>query len=105
MEASAFCHARATSFVNALEPLVAHRDGAKVLSIGQSLVPAMKLRPVAVELPVAWKNSVHFFHEFTRPHGDHAIIGLAAQAIVQAGTFTGTAALFGRPDLIAGELA
>jgi carbon-monoxide dehydrogenase medium subunit len=38
---------------------------------------------VAVELPVAAKNSVHFFHEFARRHGDYAILGLAAQAIVE----------------------
>ena len=37
---------------------------------------------VAVELPVASKNSTHFFCEFARRHGDYAIIGLAAQAIV-----------------------
>ena len=39
---------------------------------------------VAVELPVAHKNSAHFFHEFARRHGDYAIVGLAAQAIVEA---------------------
>ena len=38
---------------------------------------------VAVELPVAPKNSVHFFYEFARRHGDYAIVGLAAQAIVE----------------------
>ena len=37
---------------------------------------------VAVELPAAPKNSVHFFHEFARRHGDYAILGLAAQSIV-----------------------
>ncbi len=37
---------------------------------------------VAVELPAHPKNSVHFFHEFARRHGDYAITGLAAQAIV-----------------------
>ena len=40
---------------------------------------------VAVELPVARKNSAHFFHEFARRHGDYAIVGLAAQAIVEGG--------------------
>ena len=39
----------------------------------------------AVELPIARKNSAHFFHEFTRRHGDYAILGLAAQAIVWGG--------------------
>ena len=38
---------------------------------------------VAVEQPAARKNSVHFFHEFVRRHGDYAIAGLAAQAIVE----------------------
>jgi carbon-monoxide dehydrogenase medium subunit len=40
---------------------------------------------VAVELPVKPQNSVHFFHEFARRHGDYAITGLAAQAIVDGG--------------------
>src|SRR3954447_11917889 len=38
---------------------------------------------VAVELPANLKNSTHFFHEFARRHGDYAILGLAAQAIVE----------------------
>jgi carbon-monoxide dehydrogenase medium subunit len=210
MKASAFSYARATSVVNALELLVAHGDGAKVLSGGQSLMPAMNLRLispefivdiggiaelqgivvkrdalcigaltryvdlqrspevaayapllseaiahvghpairnrgtlggslahadpaselpacmvalkatiivrsqagerriaageffkgiyetallpqellVAVELPVPRKNSLHFFEEFARRHGDYAIAGLAAQAVVQGDVFT-----------------
>jgi aerobic carbon-monoxide dehydrogenase medium subunit len=210
MKASAFSYARATSVSNALELLVAHGDKAKVLSGGQSLMPAMNLRLispelivdigelaelrgiaatgdvvrigaltrhvdlarsgeiaahaplltqaiahvahpairnrgtlggslahadpasklpacmvalsatiivrgqagerriaavdfftgiyetalspeellVAVELPVARKNASHFFHEFARRHGDYAIVGLAAQAMVEAGAFT-----------------
>jgi aerobic carbon-monoxide dehydrogenase medium subunit len=209
MKASAFSYARATSVVNALELLVAHGDKAKVLSGGQSLMPAMNLRLispellvdigdlvelqgvavrgdvltigaltrhvdlerspeiaahapllteaiahvahpairnrgtlggslaqadpaselpacmlalnatmiardqagerriaaadffkgiyetalsaqellVAVELPVARKNSGHFFHEFARRHGDYAIAGLAAQAVVEGDAF------------------
>jgi len=216
MKASAFSYARATSVANALELLVAHGDRAKVLSGGQSLMPAMNLRLispelivdigeitelrgiavrdgvlsigaltrhvdllrspeiaahapllteavahvahpairnrgtlggslahadpaaelpacmvalnatiivrgqtgerritagdfftgiyetvlsaqellVAVELPVVQKNSTHFFHEFARRHGDYAITGLAAQAIVQAGLFTELRAAF-----------
>ena len=43
---------------------------------------------IAVELPVARKSSVHFFHEFARRHGDYAIAGLAAQAIVLGDVFT-----------------
>jgi carbon-monoxide dehydrogenase medium subunit len=42
---------------------------------------------VAVELPVARRNSTHYFHEFARRHGDYAILGLAAQAIVEGDTF------------------
>jgi carbon-monoxide dehydrogenase medium subunit len=209
MKASAFSYARATSVGNALELLAAHGDGAKVLSGGQSLMPAMNLRLlspellvdigdlgelrgigldggtlrigaltrhvelansreiaehapllreaighvahpairnrgtlggslahadpaselpacmlaldatiivrgqagerrieaqdfftgiyetalsaeellIAVELPVARKDSAHFFHEFARRHGDYAIVGLAAQAIVRSGVF------------------
>jgi aerobic carbon-monoxide dehydrogenase medium subunit len=209
MKASAFSYARATSVVNALELLVAHGDKAKLLSGGQSLMPAMNLRLispelivdigeiaelrgiavsgnvltigaltrhvdlarspeiaahapllteaiahvahpairnrgtlggslahadpaaelpacmvalnatliirgqsgerriaagnfftgiyetalsaqellVAVELPIGRKNSVHFFSEFARRHGDYAIVGLAAQAIVERDVF------------------
>jgi carbon-monoxide dehydrogenase medium subunit len=43
---------------------------------------------VAVELPVAGNNAVHFFCEFARRHGDYAIAGLATQAIVQGDVFT-----------------
>jgi carbon-monoxide dehydrogenase medium subunit len=42
---------------------------------------------VAVELLAPPKNSMHFFHEFTRRHGDYAIVGLAAQACVKNGRF------------------
>jgi carbon-monoxide dehydrogenase medium subunit len=42
---------------------------------------------VAVELPIARRNSTHFFHEFARRHGDYAIAGLAAQTIVEGGMF------------------
>jgi aerobic carbon-monoxide dehydrogenase medium subunit len=42
----------------------------------------------AVELPAARTNSVHFFHEFARRHGDYAIAGLAAQAIMDGDSFT-----------------
>jgi carbon-monoxide dehydrogenase medium subunit len=52
MKASAFAYARASSVVNALELLVAHGEKAKVLSGGQSLVPAMNLRLVSPEFIV-----------------------------------------------------
>jgi carbon-monoxide dehydrogenase medium subunit len=42
---------------------------------------------IAVELPVAPSNASHFFHEFARRHGDYAIVGLAAQAIVERSAF------------------
>jgi aerobic carbon-monoxide dehydrogenase medium subunit len=42
---------------------------------------------IAVELPLARKDSVHFFREFARRHGDYAIVGLAAQAIIVGGRF------------------
>jgi carbon-monoxide dehydrogenase medium subunit len=42
---------------------------------------------IAVELPVGRKNSAHFFHEFARRHGDYAIAGLAAQAVVEGNVF------------------
>ena len=52
MKASAFSYARATSVGNALELLIAHGDKAKVLSGGQSLMPAMNLRLISPELIV-----------------------------------------------------
>jgi hypothetical protein len=50
---------------------------------------------VAVEVPVAPKNSAHFFCEFARRHGDYAIVGLAAQAMVESEA----SAIFGWPSL------
>src|SRR5438477_4065019 len=52
MKASAFAYVRATSVVNALELLAIHGDKARVLSGGQSLIPAMNLRLIAPELIV-----------------------------------------------------
>jgi carbon-monoxide dehydrogenase medium subunit len=49
MKASAFSYARATSVGNAIELLAAHGDRAKVLSGGQSLMPAMNLRLISPE--------------------------------------------------------
>jgi carbon-monoxide dehydrogenase medium subunit len=42
---------------------------------------------IAVGLPVARKNSRHFFCEFARRHGDYAIVGAAAQAIMDGDRF------------------
>src|SRR3954447_995169 len=52
MKASAFAYARATSVANALELLRAHGERAKVLSGGQSLMPAMNLRLISPEIIV-----------------------------------------------------
>jgi carbon-monoxide dehydrogenase medium subunit len=47
---------------------------------------ATALRPdellAAVELPIARQNSVDFFQEFARRHGDYALAGVAARASV-----------------------
>jgi len=52
MKASAFDYARASSVDNAIELLSQYGDRAKVLSGGQSLMPAMNLRLLAPELLV-----------------------------------------------------
>jgi aerobic carbon-monoxide dehydrogenase medium subunit len=52
MKAAAFAYARATSVVNALELLAAHGDRAKVLSGGQSLMPAMNLRLISPDIVI-----------------------------------------------------
>ena len=52
MKASAFAYARATSVAHALELLATHGERAKVLSGGQSLMPAMNLRLISSELIV-----------------------------------------------------
>jgi aerobic carbon-monoxide dehydrogenase medium subunit len=40
---------------------------------------------IAIELPLARANAMYYFHEFARRHGDYAIAGLAAQAVVDSG--------------------
>lgn len=40
---------------------------------------------VAVEIPRLPTGARHFFHEFARRHGDYAIAGLAAQAVMASG--------------------
>src|ERR1700742_5205435 len=52
MKAAAFAYARANSVDDALALLAAHGDAAKVLSGGQSLMPAMNLRLISPELLV-----------------------------------------------------
>jgi aerobic carbon-monoxide dehydrogenase medium subunit len=52
MKASAFSYARAISIANAIELLEEHGERAKVLSGGQSLMPAMNFRLLAPELLV-----------------------------------------------------
>jgi aerobic carbon-monoxide dehydrogenase medium subunit len=43
---------------------------------------------IAVEVPIAPAGASHFFHEFARRRGDYALVGLAAQAIVQRSVFS-----------------
>ncbi|WP_024576486.1 MULTISPECIES: xanthine dehydrogenase family protein subunit M [unclassified Afipia] len=43
---------------------------------------------VAVEVPVAKPNSVHFFREYARRKGDYAIVGLAASGVLERDVFT-----------------
>ena len=52
MKASAFAYARATSVDDTLNLLTSHGDRAKLLSGGQSLLPAMNLRLLSPELIV-----------------------------------------------------
>lgn len=52
MKAAAFAYARARSIEDALQLLAVHGDKARVLSGGQSLIPAMNLRLIAPELIV-----------------------------------------------------
>ena len=52
VKASAFGYARATSISNAIELLEAHGDRAKVLSGGQSLLPALNLRLLVPDLVI-----------------------------------------------------
>jgi aerobic carbon-monoxide dehydrogenase medium subunit len=56
------------------------------LGIYETALSAQELL-VAIELPIARKNSAHFFFEFARRRGDYAIAGLAAQAIVKGDIF------------------
>ena len=53
-----------------------------ITGIYQTALTAQELL-IAVELPVSPGDSAHFFDEFARRHGDYAIVGLAAQAIVR----------------------
>jgi aerobic carbon-monoxide dehydrogenase medium subunit len=52
MKAPAFAYARATSVNDALELLSAHGENARLLSGGQSLLPAMNLRLVCPEIVI-----------------------------------------------------
>jgi carbon-monoxide dehydrogenase medium subunit len=52
MKAAAFAYTRAASVDEALTLLAAHSDRAKVLSGGQSLVPAMNLRLISPEIVI-----------------------------------------------------
>jgi len=52
MKAPAFAYARATSVDSALEMLSLHGERAKLLSGGQSLLPAMNLRLISPEIVI-----------------------------------------------------
>jgi carbon-monoxide dehydrogenase medium subunit len=75
--------------------LVVHRKGSQrriaaaefFQGIFQTALSAEELL-VAIELPVSRKPSTYFFHEFARRHGDYAIAGLAAHAVVEGGGFS-----------------
>lgn len=43
---------------------------------------------IAVELAIASRNSVYFFHEFARRHGDYALAGVAGQAVVESHVYS-----------------
>ena len=58
------------------------------VGIFQTVLAADELL-VGIEVPIVRKESAHFFHEFARRHGDYAFAGLAAQAVVDGGVFTG----------------
>src|SRR5215469_15074516 len=54
---------------------------------------------IAVELPIAQRNSVHFFQEFARRHGDYALAGIAAQATIESSVISSLRmAFFGVAD-------
>ena len=52
------------------------------VGIYETLLSAQELL-VAVEVPLLPPNSAHYFCEFARRQGDYAIVGLAAQAVVE----------------------
>ncbi|WP_024508170.1 xanthine dehydrogenase family protein subunit M [Bradyrhizobium sp. ARR65] len=70
------------------------RDGERRIAAAEFFqgIYATALRPdellAAVELPIARQNSVDFFQEFARRHGDYALAGVAARASVASGGFS-----------------
>jgi aerobic carbon-monoxide dehydrogenase medium subunit len=64
-------------------PAGERRIAAKDFFIGiyETVLSAEELL-VAVEVPLPASNATHYFCEFARRHGDYAIVGLAAQAVV-----------------------
>jgi len=83
MKAAAFAYARATSVGNAIALLAQHGDRAKVLSGGQSLMPAMNLRLVAPDLIVDI-GSLDELRGITTREGMISIGGLTRQADIQS---------------------
>jgi carbon-monoxide dehydrogenase medium subunit len=82
MKASAFSYARATSVANAIELLAEHGERAKVLSGGQSLMPAMNLRLLAPELIVDI-GSLHELRGVARREGVLSIGALTRHVDLQ----------------------
>jgi len=58
------------------------------VGIFQTVLAADELL-IGIEVPIMQKKSAHFFHEFARRHGDYALAGLAAQAVVDGRVLTG----------------
>src|SRR5579872_34134 len=83
MKAAAFAYARATSVGNAIALLAQHGDRAKVLSGGQSLMPAMNLRLVAPDLIVDI-GSLDELRGITTREGIISIGALTRQADIQS---------------------
>ncbi len=82
MKAAAFAYTRATSVANAVALLARHGERAKVLSGGQSLVPAMNLRLLAPELIVDI-GSLNELRAITTREGIFSIGALTRQADLQ----------------------
>jgi CO/xanthine dehydrogenase FAD-binding subunit len=102
MKASAFSYARPTSVSDALQLLVTHGDKAKVLSGGQSLVPAMNLRLISPEMIVDI-GQIAELRGVTEPepHEDQQASASMRRHLATVLLARCVSALLGRPDLVA----